>query len=145
MEKTNNQFTLSLPLGWKETTVYTFEGPHDSGVQHNIIITIDNEPSKKIGLKDYAHQQIGNSKQYLPGFEMVQEREIRLPSGLDGYELVYKYAPSDELVLYQKQVFVIMESKGYCFTATFSKKTMKTIVHEVDEIISSFRPGLQEE
>ena len=40
---------------------------------------------------------------------------------------------------------MIIDKKGYSFTSSFSKKTLKTIGTEVDEIIASFVPIKQEE
>ncbi|MBN1127507.1 MAG: DcrB-related protein [Chitinispirillaceae bacterium] len=137
---TNNLFQLTLPSSWKETTVYTFEGPHDSGVQHNLVLVIDSTVPKKIELAEYAKIQFGTNKEVLPGFALISEKEKQLSGGQQAYEIIYKYAPSDDQVLFQKQVFMIIEEKGYIFTATFSKKTLQTIAVEVDRIIADFRP-----
>ena len=142
---TNNQFSLNLPEGWSDTTVFTFQGPHDSGVQHNLVLVIDPAVEKDIEVAAYAKQQLENSKQVLPGFEMINEQEKNIRSGLPAYEIVYKYIPADEVIIFQKQVFMIIGDKGYSFTSSFSKKTLKTIGTEVDEIIASFVPIKQEE
>jgi hypothetical protein len=69
-----------------------------------------------------------------------------LPSGLPAYEIVYKYVPADEVILFQKQIFVIVKGKGFVLSSTFSKKTLKTIAYDVDAIIASLRvPELPEE
>jgi hypothetical protein len=141
MSNTNNLFILTFPdQGWRETTTYTFEGPHDSGVQHNLVMVIDPSVDKKISLADYAKQQFGVSKQAMPGFEMINEREINMPSGIPAYEIVYRYSPSDSQTYFQKQIFMIIEGKGYIFSSTFSKKTLQTIAPYIDQIIASFRP-----
>lgn len=140
----NNQFSINLPEGWSDTSVFTFQGPHDSGVQHNLVVVIDPGEKKDIDLKTYATQQLENSKIVLPGFELISKKEKSLPSGVEAYEIVYKYIPADEVIIFQKQVIMLVEGKGYSFTASFSKKTLKTIANEVDEIIASFVPGLQE-
>jgi hypothetical protein len=137
---TNNLFSLSFPSPWKETTVHTFEGPFDSGVQHNLVLVIDPAVDKKIELADYAKQQFGSFKEALPGYELINEHEFALPSGVKAYEFVFRYSPSDEQALYQRQITLIIEGKGYIFTSTFSKKTLKTISDDVDQIIASFRP-----
>jgi hypothetical protein len=144
MPSTNNLFQLTFPDGWKETTVYTFEGPHDSGVQHNLVLVISNDLPKKTDLVEWAKQQFGTSKEALPGFEMIQEKQTQLPSGLPCYEIVYRYSPSDQLTYFQKQYYLIIGQSGYIFTATFSKKTLQTIANEVDQIIAGFKPFLKE-
>jgi hypothetical protein len=145
MAETNHMFTIDLPGGWEDNTVFTFKGPHDGGVQHNIVLVVDPKVEKDISLADYARQQMNNARQFLPGFEMINEGEKTFVSGRQAYEVVYKYVPSDERVLFQKQTFMIIEGKGYIFTATFSKVTLKTIANEVDQIIATFVPASEEE
>lgn len=140
---TNNQFTLNIPEGWTDTTIFTFQGPHDSGVQHNLVLVIDPAVEKDIEVATYAKQQLENSKQVLPGFEMINEQEKTIIPDIPAYEIVYKYIPADEVIIFQKQVFMIIDGKGYSFTSSFSKKTLKTIANEVDEIIASFVPITQ--
>ncbi len=142
---TNNQFSINLPEGWVDTTTYTFQGPNDSGVQHNLVIVVDPAVDKKMDLKTYVSKMLDISKIALPGFEIISENEKTMPSGIETHEVVYKYIPADEVIVFQKQVFMIIECKGYSFTASFSKKTLKTIATEVDEIIASFVPGITEE
>jgi hypothetical protein len=142
---TNNQFSINLPDGWLDTTTYTFQGPNDSGVQHNLVIVVDPSEKKNIDLKTYATQQLDTSKIALPGFELISEKEKTLSSGVEAYEIVYKYIPADEVIIFQKQVIILIEQIGYLFTASFSKKTLKTIANEVDEIIASFIPKIEEE
>ena len=137
---TNNLFQLSLPEQWKETTIHTFQGPHDSGVQHNLVLVIDPEVPKKTDLKEYAHKQSGVTKEVLPGYAAISETGKTLPSGVPAFEIVYKYVPAEGIELFQKQVFMIIEGKGYIFSATFSKKTLQTVAYEVDQIIMSFKP-----
>ena len=139
----NNQFSLNLPDEWKDTTVFTFQGPNDSGVQHNLVLVIDPAVEKDIEVAPYAKQQLENSKQVLPGFEMINEQEKTIIPDIPAYEIVYKYIPADEVIIFQKQVFMIIDGKGYSFTSSFSKKTLKTIANEVDEIIASFVPITQ--
>jgi hypothetical protein len=137
---TNNLFSLTFHDGWRETTVYTFEGPFDSGVQHNLVLVIDPSVDRKMPLAEYAKQQFGTSKEAMPGFEMISEREIKMSSGLPAYEIVYRYSPSDDHTLFQKQIYMVIEGKGYIFTSTFSKKTLQTIAPYIDQIIATFRP-----
>jgi hypothetical protein len=146
MATTNHLFQLTFPdEGWRETTVYTFEGPHDSGVQHNLVLTIDSNLPKKPNLVEWAKTSFGTTKEVMPGYEFISEKEIRLPNGVPGYEMVFRYSPTDELKMFQKQVFVIIEDKGYIFSSTFSKKTLQTIANEVDRIIASLKPIQEQE
>jgi hypothetical protein len=138
---TNNLFQLTFPeTDWKETTTYTFEGPNDSGVQHNLVLVILDRP-KDIPLKEYAKAQCDVSTHLLPGFDYVEERENTLPSGVKTYEIIYKYIPADGVILFQKQWHMFIDNKMYIFTSTFSKKTLGTIANDVAQIVASLRVG----
>jgi hypothetical protein len=136
----NNLLQVTLPDGWEDKTIFTFQGPIDSGVQHNIVLLVDSTVDRKTPLADYVKSQMATSKEALPGFEMISEGEKELPSGIKAFEVVYKYMPSDDQALFQKQLYLIIDGKAYAFTSTFSKKTLQTIATEVDRIIASFRP-----
>lgn len=136
---TNNLFQLTFPDGWKETTVYTFEGPHDSGIQHNLVLVIDPFITKQTELLDYARTQLAGPEHALPGFELVSELEKSMPDGTAAYEIVYKYVPAENVVFFQKQVYLIKQGKACIFTGTFSKKTLQTIGRDVDAIIAGLK------
>jgi hypothetical protein len=139
MSITNSIFQLNFPDGWKETTVYTFEGPHDSGVQHNLVLVVDPFIGKDTEIKEYAQAQLAGPKNVMPGFEMVNEQERKMPDGTPAYEIVYKYVPGENVILFQKQIYMRKEEKAFVFTATFSKKTLATLGNQIDSIIASFR------
>lgn len=140
MEKINNIFRINLPEAWEDRTVFTYFGPYDSGIQHNLTVAVDPKPKEKKDLTQYVRSQIRNNESNFPGFTMIAEREKQLPSGFPAYEIVYKYCPAAGKVIFQKQIFILAENKGYILTASFSKKTMNTIAKVVDEMIASFTP-----
>jgi len=139
MSITNTVFQLTFPEGWKETTVHTFEGPYDSGVQHNLVLVVDPFIKKDTNLKDYAHAQIAGPKRNMPGFEMVNEQEKKMPDGTPAFEIVYKYIPAEGVILFQKQLYMRKEEKAFIFTSTYSKKTLATIAPRIDSIVADFR------
>jgi hypothetical protein len=134
------QFNINLPDGWEDQTLYTFKGPDDSGVQHNLVLIIDDD-LEGVDLNTYAKLRLDSIKDTLSGFELMGEREKELKSGNKAYEIVYKWSPGADKTLVQKQVFTIIGDKAYNFTSSFSKKTIQTIGVQVDEIIDSFRPA----
>jgi hypothetical protein len=62
-----------------------------------------------------------------------------MPDGTPEYEIVYKYVPAENVILFQKQIYMRKEEKAFVFTATFSKKTLATLGNQIDSIIASFR------
>jgi hypothetical protein len=134
---------LTLPSGWIDQTVYTLQGPDDSGVQHNLVLMIDKE-SQPGDLLVYAKQRIQTLAQTLSGFELLSEQPKKLKSGFDAYEAVYKWIPTEGKIIFQKQVYLFAYGVAYNFTASFAKNTLKTIGSDVDMIIDSFKPEIPE-
>lgn len=137
-DSTNRLFALNLPEGWTDTTVYTFEGPDDSGVRHNLVVSVT-PLEKDIGVVQFAKSQLELSTQALPGLEITGQSESSLPSGVPAYIVVYRFTSAENTTVYQKQYYVKVGERGYTFTASFSKKTLKTIAAEVDRIVGGFR------
>jgi len=133
----NNTFQLTFPDEWKETTVYTFEGPFDSGIQHNLVVSVLPELEKNGSLPDYAKAQTLTGAQALPGFQLISQNDSTIFENTPGYEILYKYIPSDNVQFFQKQWYFVINKKTYLFTSTFNKKTINTIIHDVEEVIRS--------
>lgn len=142
MNSNMGQFNIDLPEGWENQTVYTFKGPDDSGVQHNLVLIIDGE-LEGLDLTTYAELRLKSIQDTLPGFELMGQREKDLKSGHKAYEIVYKWVPGEGKILVQKQVFTIIGDKSYNFTSSFSRKTIQTIGSQVDAIIDSFAPAAE--
>ena len=133
-------FRISFPDNWQDQTLYSFKGPEDSGIQHGLVLSVDKDPCTG-DLVRYAKERIALIGNTLTGIEFLKEEPKSLVSGLPAYESVYKWAPCEGKVLWQKQVWIMAEGAIYNFAASFSKKTFKTIGQEVDEIINSFAVG----
>lgn len=135
---------MVLPPGWEDQTIYTYMGPEDSGIQHLLTLVVD-KSAGKTELSDYVRERRDLTLNTMPGMEMLKEEQKTLDSGFPAVEIVFKWIPSDESIIYRKQVFLIVDEIGYIFSANFSKKTIKTIGTEVDRIINSFNPRLESE
>lgn len=135
----NNLFKLTFPDGWKETTVHTFEGPFDSGVQHNLVVSVLPGVPENLELGEYARLQTESSAGMLPGFKLISEKEVSFFNGIPGIEINYSYQPTDELTFFQKQWYFAISDKLFLFTSTFNRKTVETISMEVEQIIRSLK------
>jgi hypothetical protein len=131
----SNQFVLNFPDNWKESTVYTFEGPEDSGVKHNLVLMIDRDVDKKTDLEAYVASRIEQLGQTLPSFELLSKKGSNI-SDSQAVEIVYTYTPGS-IPLFQKQFYIHKVSAIFLFTATFIKKTLRTLEPEIDEIVHS--------
>jgi hypothetical protein len=136
----NNKFALQVPETWQDKTVYTFEGPEEDGVRHNILVTIENNVEVP-DLEQYAQMNIQATETALQGYCELKRGPIALNNRQTAYELVYRWSPVGDREVYQRVMYVLHNKTGYILTATFSKKTWKMLGTELDKIFRNFIPG----
>lgn len=95
----NNSIFLNLPSDWKDETIYTFTGPVESGIPHNLIVSVEPSLSGKQSSEEFADRQRAELDAEMPGFEEIAFSYKALKNGLDGKELVYQFRPD---MLYDK-------------------------------------------
>ena len=117
-----NGFTLNQLEDWEDKTLYTLTGPVTDGIQHNVIITIDKDPAFD-NVIEYADLQITVLEKELKSCMLLKRGETKLTNGTDAYEAIFSWYPTDELRIYQHQIFVMIEKVAYKMTASFTKKT----------------------
>lgn len=134
----NNRFTLKIPTDWQDKSIYSFEGPEEDGIRHNIFVSIENDVNI-LDLERYAESNIQAIEEGLQGYQELKRGPVSLASGNPAYELVYRWSPAENRELYQQAIYVLYDNTGYTLTATFSKKTWKMLGTEVKKILLSFR------
>ena len=132
-----NGFTLNQLEDWEDKTLYTLTGPVTDGIQHNVIITIDKDPAFD-NVIEYADLQITTLEKELKSCMLLKRGETKLTNGTEAYEAIFSWYPTDELRIYQHQIFVMVEKAAYKMTASFTKKTRQTIGPAVVRMMLSF-------
>ncbi len=134
-----NSFTLSQLEDWKDKTIYTLTGPVTDGIQHNVVITVDDDPAFE-NLTDYAEWHIKILEQELKSCMILKKDEIKLNNGMDAYEAIFSWYPVDDIRIYQQQIYILDNSKAFKLTASFTKKTRRTLGPQVERMMLSFEP-----
>lgn len=132
-----NGFTLAQLEDWKDKTIYTLEGPITDGIKHNVIVTVDTEPATE-NLIEYSQMQIQTLESELKSCMLLKQGEIKLANGSDAYEAIFSWYPTDDLKIYQHQIYVMGNKTAYKLTATFTKQTRQTIGPAVLRMMLSF-------
>lgn len=135
-----NGFTLSQLEDWEDKTIYTLTGPVTDGIQHNVIINVDKE-TKYETLEEFAEWQIKSLEEELKGCTLLKKGETKLTNGTPAYEAIFSWYPTDELRIYQHQIFTIIENVAFKMTASFTKKTRQTIGPAVVRMMLSLNPS----
>jgi len=134
-----HSFSMDLYEGWLDKTIYTIAGPVTDGIQHNIIINL-NPDVETDNLRDYADWNIASLTGELKGCRLLFQGPILLANGLPAYKAIFCWFPTDELRIYQEQIYVLVGTTGYNLTASFTKKTRKTLGPLVERMMLSFNP-----
>ena len=64
-----------------------------------------------------------------------------LTNGLPAHRVIYVWCPMEGMRVYQEQLYVLHDGIGYKLTATFTKKTRKTLGSRVERMMLSFNPS----
>lgn len=134
-----NLFTMWLYDDWQDKTIYTISGPVTDGIQHSIIISL-NPDVETDNLRDYADWNIATLTGELKGCRLLKQGPITLANGLPAYKAIFCWFPTEELRIYQEQIYVLVGTAGYNLTASFTKKTRKTLGPLVERMMLSFNP-----
>ena len=132
----NHSISLELPDGWTDQSVFSFFGPEEGDHLHVLTLVVDPSPSES-DVAEYAQVRIDQFMESMQGAEILREGPKSLPIEADAYEVVTKWIPTDDTVFYRRDTYLLMNGKGYTFSVNFTKKTLKTLAHEVDQIIGS--------
>ena len=134
-----NLFSMRLYEDWQDKTIYTISGPVTDGIQHSIIINLNPDVDTD-SLRDYADGNIACLTNELKGCRLLLQAPITLANGLPAYKAIFCWFPTEELRIYQEQIYVLVGSTGYNLTASFTKKTRKTLGPQVERMMLSFNP-----
>ncbi len=135
-----NSFRLGLADGWQDTTLHIISGPLDDDLQHGVLV--DREPDVDVdSVPDYADRQVQALEQSLNSCRVLLSEPMTLDSGLPAHRAVFVWWPTPERRVYQEQVYVLHEGSAYKLTASFTKKTRKTLGPQVERMMRSFCPG----
>jgi hypothetical protein len=134
-----NEFMINLYDDWQDKTVFTITGPVTDGIQHNITIMVEHDIEVE-SLRDFADWNVTTLEEQLKGCRVLKQGEINLNNGIPAYKVVYVWYPSEELRLYQEQILLLVDKTSYKLTASFTKKSRKTLGPQVERMMLSFNP-----
>jgi hypothetical protein len=138
-----NDFTIVIPQAWQDKTIHMIMGPVEDGVQHNILITREDDLTFE-SASEYADWQIAMYEDQLKQFRLLKREDISLNNGIPACRAIFCWCPSEEVRLYQEQLFVLMGETGYNLTTSFTKRTRKTLGPQVERAMLSFQPNNDE-
>jgi len=137
--KITKGFRVSLPDGWEDRSVYTFMGPPEAGETPMINVVVDDAPGTD-DVTEYGRLSLGALLDTMPDAELLLERTIALKNDLDAYEVVLNWAPTEDKVIFIKNIYLLRDERGYTFTGRFSKHGYRVLGRLVDTVCNEFEP-----
>ena len=136
------RFHIKLPDGWENQTIYTYAGPDEDDNPHIMTLAVD-PYAGDVPLDEYAAEHLDLLAGSLPGFELLKDEDRVLPGGRQVHEYLIKWIPGEDTIRFRKQFFLINSEVGYSFSANFTKKTLKTVGTQMEQIVGTFQPGAE--
>ena len=134
-----NSFIVRHPEGWQDKTIFTLVGPVENGIQHNVIISFEHDVPYET-VRDFAEVQLSAMQNELKSCRVLKKGNIALADGKPAFQVICTWYPTDELRMYQEHIYVLADKTAYQLTATFTKKTRKTLGPAVQRMMLSFHP-----
>lgn len=138
--KNNHLFHVDLPPGWTDGTIHFFQGPEEGGVRPVLSLAVDDPPETK-DVEEYARERIENAMASFPGAELVRKERTPLESGEEAETAVIRYGEPGSGSMFKRLDYLIIDGVGYNFVGTFTKRQMKTVALQVEEMIKRFNPS----
>jgi len=131
-------WTLSLPPGWNDETIYRLDGPTVQGTTVRTVIHVDPDVGE-IPVADYAAVRIERQKVSMPDGQILDEGRKQLAPDRTAYRSRV-LVPAAETTLLKDQFYVVEEGTGYQFTVTIPQVHYAQFRPVVEWMIQHFEP-----
>lgn len=143
MKKQIDRFNFDLPEGWQDQTVFHFRGPVIDEQDHTLMLVIDRNP-QQAQMAEFARLRTRPVLEAFQGVEVLKDEETTVPGCYPSWEFVYRWMPAEGIKIFKKYIFVLRESRGYCFEIEFTKKSYKMLGENVKKVVDNLLPGTYE-
>lgn len=133
------KFTVSVPEGWENETIYRLEGPSTNGTTPRIEVIVDPDAGDVTAM-DYAEVQIKVQKQSVNGRRLIEEKNLRLKNSLPAYWVQFSWTANEGGGLIQDHLYVVSDQIGYRLTVTQEQASRPLKQVEVEQMFVSFTP-----
>jgi hypothetical protein len=111
----------------------------DDDIAHTLTIGVDRDVPVD-SLIDYVDWRLMILETNLQGYQLLKRDSVTLHSGRPAYRVLCRWSPMSEQTLYQEHLYVLREQTGYTLSATFTKKTRRTLRPAVARMMLDFEP-----
>ncbi len=118
LEVTADRFTLVLPAGWRDETVYMLAEPDESRFRRNLVIRREKAGPATASLAEFARAEVASLAASVPAFELVQEVPAASRDGGPTHRLVFRRAVESGGTVLQLQHVAPREGVLYWLSLT---------------------------
>jgi hypothetical protein len=131
-------WSLSLPEGWHNETVYHLDGPTVQGTTVRVVIHVDPDIGD-VGVADYAHVRIERLRASTRTARILDRNLERLDEDRSAYRCRV-LVPAPETTRLNDHVYLVESGTGYELTVTVPRIHYPQFRPVVDWMIRSFEP-----
>lgn len=131
-------FTLGLPNGWADATIYTLAGPLADGLRHTL--TVACAPHDGLSLDAFARAQTDDVLASLPASALLLRDRLTRADGAPAERAIFRWSPLAEQTLYHQQVYTLARGVGLTVATSFTRRSRQILGPEVLRIALSIAP-----
>ena len=129
-------FRMTLLDGWVDQTVFIIRGPEEDGVEHILTIQIDPKLGRT-AIEKYGEKMAEATLASLTNAELLKSGPVTLPGGLAAYELVFKWLPMEDQVIFRRQLYVERKKHAFIVSGSFSEQTLEAFSPQMDTMAAT--------
>jgi hypothetical protein len=112
------------------------------GLRHTLLVEVDPAPeTDRLDAYVAAHLRILGRD--LEGFRLLKQDQQALRDGTPAVRLIFCWKQHGRRPLYQEQLFVLHQGRGYRLTATFTNTSRKQLGRQVEAVMLGFTPTIE--
>lgn len=127
---------MTLLEGWEDQTIFVVKGPDADGVEHFVTIQVDPKLGRT-SIEKYGESQAAATLGALTNTELLKQGPFTLPGGAPAYELVFKWTPVEDQLIFRRLVYVERNKHAFIISGNFSEQSLTALGPQVDTMAAT--------
>ncbi len=133
-----DRFTIDLPEGWTDATVYMLAEPDESRFRRNLVVRRERPENEPASLADLARAEVEGLAATVPAFELVHEAPAQSRDGGPTHRLLFRRSTESGGRVLQLQHVALRESVLYWLSLTVEESVREGERDALLAVLGSF-------
>jgi hypothetical protein len=127
---------MTLLEGWEDQTIFIVRGPDTDGTEHFLTVQIDPKLGRT-GIETYGETQAEATLKTLENVDLLKKGVLALPGGTTAYELVFKWTPLEDQVIFRRLLYVERRKNAFVIGGNFSEQSLASLGPQMDTMAAT--------